>query len=107
MVASCEASQSRHTGYLIPFFFSPRASDASQVFALAAILEGCPYLNGSPQNTFVPGVVEVAKSEGVYIGGSTQEWPGLSFACMSCCEDGGGVVMISFCCCGSVFDLVA
>ena len=24
-----------------------------------AILEGVPYINGSPQNTFVPGVVEV------------------------------------------------
>lgn len=41
----------------------------SQLFAVASILEGCPYINGSPQNTFVPGVVELAKMHGVYIGG--------------------------------------
>jgi len=34
----------------------------SQIFACAAILEGCPYINGSPQNTLVPGVVELAKN---------------------------------------------
>ena len=42
---------------------------ASTVFAVAAILEGCTYINGSPQNTFVPGVVQLAEREGVYIGG--------------------------------------
>jgi myo-inositol-1-phosphate synthase len=26
----------------------------STIFALASILEGCSYINGSPQNTFVP-----------------------------------------------------
>merc|ERR1712070_944162 len=41
----------------------------STVFAVASILEGCPYLNGSPRNTFVPGVVELAETEGVTIGG--------------------------------------
>lgn len=30
----------------------------SQIFAVAACLEGCIYLNGSPQNTLVPGIVE-------------------------------------------------
>lgn len=41
----------------------------STVFAVASILEGCSYLNGSPQNTFVPGVVQLAEREGVLIGG--------------------------------------
>lgn len=41
----------------------------STVFAVASILEGCSYINGSPQNTFVPGVVELAESKGVFIGG--------------------------------------
>lgn len=27
----------------------------SSLFAVASILEGCPFINGSPQNTFVPG----------------------------------------------------
>lgn len=41
----------------------------SQIFAVASILEGCPYINGSPQNTFVPGVLELAERHGVFIGG--------------------------------------
>ncbi len=32
----------------------------STVFAVAAILEGCTTINGSPQNTLVPGVVALA-----------------------------------------------
>uniref|UniRef100_UPI0037E987E4 inositol-3-phosphate synthase 1-A-like n=1 Tax=Semicossyphus pulcher TaxID=241346 RepID=UPI0037E987E4 len=41
----------------------------STLFAVASILEGCAYLNGSPQNTFVPGAVELAVQKGVFIGG--------------------------------------
>ncbi|KAL1923598.1 uncharacterized protein VTP21DRAFT_8578 [Calcarisporiella thermophila] len=41
----------------------------STIFALACILERVPFVNGSPQNTFVPGVVELAERERVYIGG--------------------------------------
>lgn len=41
----------------------------STVFAIASILEGCSYINGSPQNTFVPGVVELAEKKRVFIGG--------------------------------------
>lgn len=41
----------------------------STLFACAAILEGCSYLNGSPQNTFVPGVLEMAEKAHVFIGG--------------------------------------
>eukprot|EP00604_Paraphysomonas_vestita_P003986 CAMPEP_0174823952 /NCGR_PEP_ID=MMETSP1107-20130205/29182_1 /TAXON_ID=36770 /ORGANISM="Paraphysomonas vestita, Strain GFlagA" /LENGTH=407 /DNA_ID=CAMNT_0016048743 /DNA_START=306 /DNA_END=1529 /DNA_ORIENTATION=+ len=41
----------------------------STIFAVASILEGCSYINGSPQNTFVPGVVELAQSKDVFIGG--------------------------------------
>ncbi|CAH2983955.1 unnamed protein product [Chilo suppressalis] len=41
----------------------------STIFALAAIDEGCCYINGSPQNTLVPGVVERAESRGVFVAG--------------------------------------
>jgi myo-inositol-1-phosphate synthase len=41
----------------------------SQLYAAAAILEGCPFINGSPQNTFVPGLVQLAVEQGVLIGG--------------------------------------
>lgn len=41
----------------------------STLFAVASILEGCSYINGSPQNTFVPGVMELAQTKKVFIGG--------------------------------------
>jgi len=41
----------------------------STLFAVASILEGCPYLNGSPQNTFVPGCIDLAIRHNVPIGG--------------------------------------
>jgi myo-inositol-1-phosphate synthase len=41
----------------------------STLYCVAAILEGCPYINGSPQNTFVPGVIELAHLHGVPICG--------------------------------------
>jgi myo-inositol-1-phosphate synthase len=41
----------------------------STVFAVACILEQVPYINGSPQNTFVPGVIELAEKHQSFIGG--------------------------------------
>eukprot|EP00873_Tetraselmis_striata_P007607 jgi/Tetstr1/427871/TSEL_017948.t1 len=41
----------------------------SSLYALACINEGVPFINGSPQNTFVPGVIEAAVEAGVLIGG--------------------------------------
>jgi myo-inositol-1-phosphate synthase len=41
----------------------------STIFAVASILEGAPFINGSPQNTFVPGVMELAERHRVHIGG--------------------------------------
>jgi myo-inositol-1-phosphate synthase len=41
----------------------------STVFAVACILEGAPFINGSPQNTFVPGAIELASRHGAFIGG--------------------------------------
>ena len=41
----------------------------STLFAVASILEGCTFINGSPQNTFVPGVIDLAMERGVYIAG--------------------------------------
>ena len=37
---------------------------------MACILEGnVPFINGSPQNTFVPGAIELAEQHGAFIGG--------------------------------------
>ena len=41
----------------------------SQIFAVASILEGSPYINGSPQNSLVPGVIDLAKRHNVFIAG--------------------------------------
>ena len=41
----------------------------STLFAVAAILEGEPFVNGAPQNTFVPGVIDLAEREKSFIGG--------------------------------------
>jgi len=41
----------------------------STVFAVASILEGAPFINGSPQNTFVPGAIELATRHNAFIGG--------------------------------------
>lgn len=41
----------------------------STLYAMACILEGVPFINGSPQNTFVPGLIELAVQHNVLIGG--------------------------------------
>jgi myo-inositol-1-phosphate synthase len=41
----------------------------SQMYAIAAILEGCHYINGSPQNTLVPGILELASRRGLFCAG--------------------------------------
>ncbi|WPK23771.1 hypothetical protein PUMCH_001017 [Australozyma saopauloensis] len=41
----------------------------STVFAVACILEQVPYINGSPQNTFVPGAIELSEIHKSFIGG--------------------------------------
>ncbi|XP_053438307.1 inositol-3-phosphate synthase 1 isoform X1 [Nycticebus coucang] len=41
----------------------------STLFAVASILEGCAFLNGSPQNTLVPGALELARQRHVFVGG--------------------------------------
>jgi len=41
----------------------------SNLFAVASILEGCTYINGSPQNTFVPGILDLAQRENVAVAG--------------------------------------
>uniref|UniRef100_A0AC35G5D7 Inositol-3-phosphate synthase n=1 Tax=Panagrolaimus sp. PS1159 TaxID=55785 RepID=A0AC35G5D7_9BILA len=41
----------------------------SNIFAVASILEGAHYINGSPQNTLVPGIIELAQKHGIFIGG--------------------------------------
>ena len=41
----------------------------STIFAVASILENVPFINGSPQNTFVPGAIQLAEKHGAFIGG--------------------------------------
>ncbi|KKK19082.1 hypothetical protein P175DRAFT_0259884 [Aspergillus ochraceoroseus IBT 24754] len=41
----------------------------STVFAVACILENTPFINGSPQNTFVPGALDLAEKYNAFIGG--------------------------------------
>jgi myo-inositol-1-phosphate synthase len=41
----------------------------STLYAVACILEGVSFINGSPQNTFVPGVTELAIHHNVMLGG--------------------------------------
>jgi hypothetical protein len=40
----------------------------STLYATACVLEGVPFVNGSPQNTFVPGLIEMAVERNVLIG---------------------------------------
>merc|ERR1712178_5311 len=41
----------------------------STLMCVASILENCAYINGSPQNTFVPGLMHLAEEKKVFIGG--------------------------------------
>ncbi|EOD51985.1 Myo-inositol-1-phosphate synthase [Neofusicoccum parvum] len=41
----------------------------STVFAVACILDQVPFINGSPQNTFVPGAIALAEKHDAFIGG--------------------------------------
>ncbi|KAK4983599.1 Myo-inositol-1-phosphate synthase [Elasticomyces elasticus] len=41
----------------------------STIFAVASILENAPFINGSPQNTFVPGAIELATQHSAFVGG--------------------------------------
>lgn len=43
---------------------------SSVLYCMAAIEEKCLYLNGAPQNTFHPAIVEYCKSQGALIAGS-------------------------------------
>jgi len=66
----CHSRNKRHSG-------QPSSIDQknhsevspSTLFAVASILEGSTFINGSPQNTFVPGVIELAQRHKVYIAG--------------------------------------
>ena len=41
----------------------------SILFAVAAIETGCIFINGSPQNTIVPSVIDLAHRKGTFVGG--------------------------------------
>ena len=41
----------------------------STIFAVASILEGVPFINGAPQNTFVPGCIDLAEKRKAFIAG--------------------------------------
>jgi myo-inositol-1-phosphate synthase len=42
----------------------------SLMFGVASVLEGCTFLNGSPQNTLVPGLIDMAQKSGTHVSGS-------------------------------------
>lgn len=42
----------------------------STIYAVASVMEGCSFINGSPQNTIVPGVIELAEEKGVFVVGN-------------------------------------
>ena len=42
----------------------------SMIYAVAAIQEGCIFLNGSPQNTIVPAIIELSHIHNTFVGGS-------------------------------------
>jgi len=42
----------------------------SLMFAVASVLENCTFLNGSPQNTLVPGLIDMATKMGVHVSGN-------------------------------------
>lgn len=46
-----------------------REISPSTLYAVACVQEGVPYINGAPQNTFVPGLIDYAVEKGVLIGG--------------------------------------
>ncbi|GET87169.1 myo-inositol-1-phosphate synthase [Leishmania tarentolae] len=41
----------------------------STLYAMAAVLEKCSFINGAPQNTLCPGLVEMAREAKVFVGG--------------------------------------
>lgn len=41
----------------------------STCYAIASILENCSFINGAPQNTVLPGVVDLASRHNVFVGG--------------------------------------
>jgi myo-inositol-1-phosphate synthase len=41
----------------------------STIFAISCILDGVPFINGAPQNTFVPGCIQLAEQHRSFIGG--------------------------------------
>lgn len=43
---------------------------ASVLYSYATLQEGCVFLNGSPQNTVSPGMIQLAKANNSFIGGS-------------------------------------
>lgn len=63
MTRTCHAPNSYHDQ-------ADRAEiSPSTIFAVASVLEGVSYINGSPQNTFVPGVMQLAAQKDVFIAG--------------------------------------
>ncbi len=41
----------------------------SSLYGAACVLEGVPFINGAPQNTLVPGLIDLAIEHNVLVGG--------------------------------------
>ncbi|KAF7351434.1 Inositol-3-phosphate synthase [Mycena sanguinolenta] len=63
------ALMTRRTTYFAAIKQSHFEVSPSTLFAVAAILEGEPFVNGAPQNTFVPGVIDLAERHQSFISG--------------------------------------
>ena len=53
----------------------------STLYAAACVLEGVPFINGSPQNTFVPGLIDMAVDRNVLIGEQRRAQAGQASRC--------------------------
>lgn len=56
----------------------PAEVSPSTLYAAACVLEGVPFINGSPQNTFVPGLIDMAVQHNVLIGAWRGRWKALA-----------------------------
>ncbi len=68
----CEVDQALHGDadrLLAAIERNEKEISPSTLFAVASVLEKACYINGSPQNTFVPGVIDLAEREGAFLAG--------------------------------------
>ncbi len=58
-----------YSGLALSLFLVDAQVAPSSLYGAACVLEGVPFINGAPQNTLVPGLIELAVQRNVLIGG--------------------------------------